>query len=185
MRSDIRPHLESHICKQIFPEIYIWVTFPITTLIRKIWEERLRESVKFCATTESAQSGARSEFTQPALVRLANTPQPQWVELIAVLERCHNYAHTGAAKVLAKGLMDRIWPSRAIVQGLMPLLYKPFTLSGPNFMVPELLLKMWPKKKDGSPYIASKRTQVLTYGEAHFQVRSLSSRERLGLTMHG
>ncbi|TFK81545.1 hypothetical protein K466DRAFT_568959, partial [Polyporus arcularius HHB13444] len=115
-------------------------------------------------TKPNAQSGSQTESgTQPALVRLARTPQLQWVELIAVLERCFNFAHTGAAEVLARGLMDCIWTSRAIVQGFMRMFFGRFTFSGSNFMVPELPLKVWPRKKDQLPYVTSKHTQVLIF----------------------
>lgn len=173
--------------KQVFPDVYNWVTFPITTLMEAVWVHKLKTPVEQCKNLaelqrvedrSSTRTGTKSSAAKtprstrmPWLSRLANAPSPQYVELIAVLERAYNFAHTGAAKVIVRGLMNRLWIGRAIVDGLMPFFLPALKFIGPDLLQPELSMSVWPiDKKTNRPLVASKRAQELTYGSQHFMV---------------
>ena len=91
---------------------------------------------------------------------------------MAVLERLLNFAHTGSAKVLTTGLMNRLWASRALKDGCMPMFSDVLSFGGPTNTLPTVPLSLWPYNRiTKMPYLASKRAQELTYGEDHFLVR--------------
>lgn len=125
---------------------------------------------------KTTTSRGKRSTVAPALEHLRNTPPPQYVELIAMAERCLNFAHTGAAKVLTRGLMGQTWPSRALVDGYLPMFWEGLKFHGTSSTEPAILLTQWPlDAKTKKPYVASKRAQELTYGSAHFLVSLLSA----------
>ena len=70
---------------QVYPRILEWATYPITTLLERVWTVHVKRNLL------NPQENGR--------------PDPVYVELISVAERCLNFAHTGAAKVLNRNLM--------------------------------------------------------------------------------
>lgn len=99
-------------------------------------------------------------------------PSPYIVELISALERSLAYAHTGNAKVLSTSLMHPLWLSRGIIDQGMPSLSPILSPVLQSTNVPVIDSSIWPDGGGGRfPAIASKRAQILTYGEGHYAVR--------------
>ena len=122
-------------------------------------------------TLSAQEAGTRRH---PWILRLQTAPPPQYVELMAVLERLLNFAHTGSARVLTTGLMNRIWPSRALKDGCMPMFSDILSFGGVTQTQPSIMLSLWPyDRRKNTPYLASKRAQELTYGQDHFLVSCL------------
>lgn len=91
---------------------------------------------------------------------------------MSALERSLAYAHTGNAKVLSTSLMHPLWLSRGIIDQGMPSLSSILSPVLQSTNVPVIDTSMWPDGGGGRfPAIASKRAQILTYGEAHYAVR--------------
>ena len=186
---------------QIWPDIYTIVTYPLTTFIEALWKYKLRDAVNRCKEVTDAErsespngsssqtvgrirSGPSQSSTasaKPKMLwakRLRETPAPQYLELMAVAERALNFAHTGAARVLVRGLMTKLWTGSALVDGYLPMFSPALQFVGSRMTEPAFPLSVWPTHpKSGKPLVASKRTQELTYGNAHFLVctRALSS----------
>ncbi|KAH9845988.1 hypothetical protein C2E23DRAFT_745123 [Lenzites betulinus] len=131
----------------VFPNLMLWTTYPVRVLLELFWQK-----------------------VSPALIVGSNaTPNPVDLELIAILERLVNFAHTGAMKVLTTGVMDRLWPSRAIVDHGFPCFSPALFLGGDNGLLPSVDLNDWPIHSiTGYPLVASKRALEITYGNAHF-----------------
>ncbi|KAI0362896.1 hypothetical protein BV20DRAFT_1058536, partial [Pilatotrama ljubarskyi] len=105
-----------------------------------------------------------------SLTRIPQFPPPQYLELIALIERCLNFAHTGAARVLVHGLMSRTWTSLALIEHGYPMFWPGLSLVGAHRTEPDIELKQWPlDAATRTPLIASRRSQELTYGAHHFQ----------------
>src|ERR1700684_4192268 len=81
---------------QAFPHVYQWTTYPITSLLERIWEHFL-----------------------PIIIK-GGKPTPQVVELCSVLERALAYAHTGNAKVIATSLMRPLWLVKSLLEQGLP-----------------------------------------------------------------
>jgi hypothetical protein len=107
-----------------------------------------------------------------ANIKSGRLPSPYILEFLCALERAVAYAHTGNGKVLSSGVMGPLYMSRALVEHGMPTIKKsiyttPFQKATP-FIIHE---ELWPLNRSGkAPAICSKRSQILTYGEAHYLV---------------
>ncbi len=156
---------------QIWPQIYSVATYPVTSLMRAIWDQHLRATLqKRVSVRDLAPRGT------PSSDAMRLTPMPFYLEWIAVLERCLNFAYTGAAKVICYQLMNQLWAGRAVREGLIPV-FSPdiFLLNGST--EPRMEITKWPVHKDGKrPLVASQRALTLTYGKAHFLVCSAFKR---------
>ncbi|KAG2355766.1 hypothetical protein BDR07DRAFT_1381286 [Suillus spraguei] len=114
------------------PSLFAWATYPLTTMIDTLWDDN-RNSIKENAVLD-----------------------PRVIEVMSMLERALNYAHTGNARVLCRQLMDRAW------------------ISLDSFIAHGSLVG----GKTRRPLTSSRRSQELTYGtgqykayEAHFTIR--------------
>lgn len=133
---------------QIIPNLFQWTTFPITSLLDAVWSQYERQ--------------------------LDNEPDidPHVIETVSILERSINYAHTGAARVLTRGLMDVSWLSLGIIFDGLPTLSKHFAshpglVSGSLTLLPE----SWPVyTSNNRPLTSSRRVQLCNYGERHYEV---------------
>ncbi|KAI1784754.1 hypothetical protein LXA43DRAFT_1167648 [Ganoderma leucocontextum] len=148
--------------QEAWPNVYSWVTYPITALMTTTWDTYLKTPLE-----DRTQLRGLSPRSAPSNEAMALTPQTPYVELIAVLERALNFAYTGAAKVLCQTLMGKLWVGKALQDGFMPVFCRDLKL-GRN-QEPLIALTKWPMSKRKQPLVASKRSQVLTYGEDHFQ----------------
>jgi hypothetical protein len=136
---------------QVYPSVYQWNTFGITTLLKKLWLQ----------TLPSIDKGLVID--------------PLLVELCAVLERALNYMHTGNAKVLATTVMRPLWTSQALVQHGLPAL-SPIVRPGTAMTDPiTVLAPDWPVNPATlHPYSAAHRSQVFTYGSQLARVSGCS-----------
>ncbi|KAG9309729.1 hypothetical protein JVU11DRAFT_10103 [Chiua virens] len=131
----------------IIPKMIQWTTYPITAMLEIIWEKY-----------------------EP---KLDDRPEidPQVIKMTSILERCLNYAHTGSAKVLPRGVMDVSWLSLGIIFDGMPTLSKDFAshaalVAGNLQVIPHA----WPVyQATMRPMTSSNRVQVYNYGDSHFE----------------
>ncbi|KAG1811023.1 hypothetical protein EV424DRAFT_1542652 [Suillus variegatus] len=141
----IRPHLFV-LTAEAFPHVYQWTTYPITSLLERMWEHFL-----------------------PVIAK-GGKPTPQVVELCSVLERALAYAHTGNAKVIATSLMRPLWLVKSLLEQGLPT-FAPSVRFPHAPCVPVAISSAdWPTLTNmNAPAIASKRSQMLTYGNDHFE----------------
>ena len=138
----------NHDTIQVIPELFKAATYPITTLIAMFWGKHHEE------------------------VKNGTTIDPCAIEVLSMLERTLNYAHTGNAAVLCKKLMDRSWLSLDLIKDGFPCLSDAFLAHG-GLSLGELTVRStgWPiDSKTRRPLTSSKRSQQLTYGEAFYEV---------------
>ncbi|KAG2029472.1 hypothetical protein BDR03DRAFT_987731 [Suillus americanus] len=137
--------LRPHIC--VFAShIYQWTAFGITSLLERLWAYQL------------------------PIIEAGNKPRHEAVELCSVLERTLAYAHTGNARVLATRLMRPLWLVQSLLeQGLPTFAPSIRTTTAINNPI-AISASDWPTSDNlNVPAIASKRSQVLTYGSDHFE----------------
>ncbi|KAG2335701.1 hypothetical protein BDR05DRAFT_953879 [Suillus weaverae] len=129
-----------------FPQVYQWTAFGITSLLERLWAYQL------------------------PILEAGNKPRHEAVELCSVLERTLAYAHTGNARVLATRLMRPLWLVQSLLeQGLPTFAPSIRTTSAINNPI-TISASDWPTLDNlNVPAIASKRSQVLTYGSDHFE----------------
>jgi hypothetical protein len=129
---------------QIFPDVYVWVTYGLTSLMRRLVQE-----------------------ASPHL-QLDNLSQvsPFLTEFMAIIERCFNFAHTGSGKVLVRSVMDQTWLSLGLKHDSFPVLSPAFTpLFNPQAKMARHLAKIWPLRPNSrQPITTSNRAHTLTYG---------------------
>lgn len=145
-RSNIQ-HLNPPI--QILPSIVEWTTFGLCSMLRRIW----------------------STF-HDSLVESIPVPH-YWVELVASLERTLNYAHTGNAKVLTRGLMDPLWLSQSLVYDGFPCLS---TIIGRDVLGGLQIRELdWPTTLAKLvPQMASKRSMTFNFSEDELKVSTIA-----------
>ncbi|KAG1720751.1 hypothetical protein EDB19DRAFT_1835830 [Suillus lakei] len=148
----LRPHLfvlTSDVrCSYLwaFPQIYQWTTYPITSLLERIWDH-FRPLI---------EKGAK--------------PAPQVIELCSVLERALAYAHTGNAKVIATSLMRPLWLVQSLLEHGLPTFSPSVRFAAAPSIPVAISPADWPTLTSMKvPAIASKRSQILTYGIDHFE----------------
>ena len=154
--------------------MYLWSTYPLMCLLERTWEYHILPVLRKLYP-EGQVINPRSQ-SQLSVSRISAVPPPQYVELLAIGERCLNFALTGAARCLAHGLMKRTWTSRALIDGFLPMFWDGLIFGGSRSDTPHIRLEHWPVEGvQLVPRVASKRAQELTYGTSHFLVRTLTS----------
>ncbi|KAH0825872.1 hypothetical protein J3R83DRAFT_7741 [Lanmaoa asiatica] len=131
---------------QVIPQIYKWTAYPIASVIEHLWD----------------RSQHLLDDRKPIL--------PFLIENVAMFERILNFATTGNAQVLLRQLMDRAWLSLGCITDGLPCVSDEF-IHHASFSTDTLILgvKSWPiDDKSRCPQTASKRVQVLTYGQSHY-----------------
>ncbi|KAI0665777.1 hypothetical protein C8Q78DRAFT_1063237 [Trametes maxima] len=183
-RADVMDHLRktSVIFRRgVFPDIYLWASWPIVSLVETTWNSRIRPHFMH-AQAAAGQGLGSSQGTVVASssqlstgsdavgrTRAQTKPDPVYVEWIGVLERILNYALTGHAKVLPRRLMHEIWASRGLLEHGFPTFWPGLTLGGESMSCPEIQLRHWPlDPKTKRPLTASKRSQEITYGSPQY-----------------
>ncbi|KAG2090773.1 uncharacterized protein F5147DRAFT_780230 [Suillus discolor] len=142
----LRPHLLV-LTSEAFPQVYQWTTYPITSLLERIWDH----------------------FSP--LVERGVKPAPQAIELCSVLERALAYAHTGNTKVIATSLMRPLWLVQSLLEHGLPTFSPSVRFAAPPSIPIAISPADWPTLTSMKvPAIASKRSQILTYGNDHFEV---------------
>jgi hypothetical protein len=112
-----------------------------------------------------------------AMIEDNRRPSPHQVELCSAIERSIAYAHTGNAKVIATSLMGPLWLSHSLFNDGLPTISRDIIkiISGDTI---EILIQthLWPiKGKLKIPAIASKKSQIITYGLDHYIISPLNS----------
>ncbi|KAG2356306.1 hypothetical protein BDR07DRAFT_1380905 [Suillus spraguei] len=137
----------SHSPIEAFPQIYQWMTFGVTSLLERIWEY------------------------QYPLLKLERKPSPQMIEICAMLERALAFAHTGNAKVLSSSLMRPFWLIRSLLQQGWPTMASTIRIMATTTIPVSVSPADWPVVTHSNlPAIASKRSQIITYGLDHFEL---------------
>ncbi|KAI0056697.1 hypothetical protein BV25DRAFT_1842115 [Artomyces pyxidatus] len=120
-----------------FPQVINWTSYPFTALIDRIYAE----------------------------VRGAKEPvNPYTVEVLSMLDRTINFAHTGNAAVFV-GVMKRAWLSLGVLEHGYPSLWPGVKRQHGRFLGVNALF--WPTNDKGQPLMASYRAQLLTFGLKH------------------
>lgn len=136
-------------CIKAFPQVYQWTTFGITSLLERLWAYQL------------------------PILEAGSKPRHEAVELCSVLERTLAYAHTGNARVLATKLMRPLWLVQSLLEQGLPTFAPSVRITTTINNPIAISAADWPTSDNlNVPAIASKRSQVLTYGNDHFEVRS-------------
>ncbi|KAI9428293.1 hypothetical protein H4582DRAFT_2178227 [Lactarius indigo] len=152
---DVRKVIKQHIIvlkPNAFPSLYDWVSYPITLLIKSIYDVERKRICK------------------------GLTPCHMHVELVAALERALCFCHTGNAAVFATGLMGPLGLSKGALKDGFPMLQDLFEHPTIKQAMEHGLViahRKWPLK-NGYPAMASKKAQVLSYSMRHFHVYGLS-----------
>ncbi|KAG2346319.1 hypothetical protein BDR05DRAFT_997329 [Suillus weaverae] len=141
----LRPHL-CVFASHAFPQVYQWTTFGITSLLERLWAHQL------------------------PILEAGNKPRHEVVELCSVLERTLAYAHTGNARVLASKLMRPLWLVQSLLEQGLPTFAPSVRMTSSISNPIAISAADWPTSDNlNVPAIASKRSQVLTYGNDHFE----------------
>jgi hypothetical protein len=99
-----------------------------------------------------------------------NTPEPVLVEVSSIVERALNYMHTGNASVIATSVMNPLWIGRAVIQDGIPCI-NPGVVRIQHDTPLTVDSGKWPyDQHKHQPKTASSRSQILTYGQGHFNV---------------
>ncbi|KIN94304.1 hypothetical protein M404DRAFT_940888 [Pisolithus tinctorius Marx 270] len=135
----------------IIPFLFIWATYPITSLQDRMW--RMYRALADNPNLDDKQM------------------DPSFVEMMSMLERILNYAHTGSAQVLIRGLMDRVWLSLGVIHDGLPAISSSFISYG-SLTADSVAIRSedWPvDRATRRPMTSSRRVQQLTYGEDHYE----------------
>jgi hypothetical protein len=96
------------------------------------------------------------------------------LELMSILERALNFAHTGNTRVLCKEAMQYMGIAQALVQDGMPTFWPGLRfkiLDSIPGIIPYILLPEWPLDENSkTPHLPSRRSVVYNYGHQHLQV---------------
>lgn len=131
---------------QAYPRLYSWTTFPLTTLLKQIFEQQRAEIIA------------------------GRSPDPVLVDLCSVIERGINYMHTGNAAVIATSVMNPLWIGQALIQDGIPCL-NPKVVNTLMATYITICHEHWPYDETFNlPKCSSRKAQVTTYGEAHYNV---------------
>jgi hypothetical protein len=128
--------------------LFAWATYPLTTLIDALWDAH-QNSIKANAVLD-----------------------PCVIEVMSMLERALNYAHTGNAQVLCRRLMNRAWISLGLIHDGLPSISDVFISNG-SLITGEAVIRNngWPVDlQTRRPLTSSRRSQQLTYGKDHYEV---------------
>lgn len=144
----------------MIPNLLNWTTYPLTSVIEMLWKQNVRD-------------------LEPGSDRV----NMYEIELMAMLERTLNYAHTGSARVISRKVMVPHFLGLSVLHDGLPCL-NPRLVSFPDMAQNSkvnVFAALWartPQKKGRRPLMASKRVQELTYGRAHMQVSFHRASER-------
>lgn len=87
-----------------------------------------------------------------------------------MLERALAMAYTGDARVITKDLMGPFGLKRSLLELGLPSIIKAINFDKSISSSFSHHPASWPLDLNNNPAIASKRAQILTYGDAHFTV---------------
>ena len=130
---------------QAFPAVYNWMTYPLTVLLKEIWDQGLL-----------AEGG----------------PSVKAVELCSVVERALNFMHTGNTAVLLTRLMSPLWTSQGLLKDGWPCFNRELVRFGSAQRI-EWKIKQWPfDKRTRKPISAAYAGQKYYHVKNHAGVRT-------------
>lgn len=136
---------------QVFPNIYLWVTYGVTTALERMWKQHGTDAT------------------------MGHNVSPYAIEVCCALERTLAYAYTCNAKVLSKGLLDPLFLSRSLLDYGLPTIntriVKILSASHNNIIISE---KEWPSNAAG-PLTCSKGSHHMRYGPDSWMVSAVSN----------
>lgn len=148
--SEILPYITITSYSQVYPQVYNWVTYPLVSLIEKIYNQ--------CTTNMNATP--------------SKLPDPCLVELCSVAERALNYMHTGNAAVISTTVMNPLWIGNAVVHDGLPCLNRNIISLHANSQV-SVIKERWPyHQARQQPKTSSSAAQIFAYDIGHFNVSS-------------
>ncbi|TCD61900.1 hypothetical protein EIP91_007782 [Steccherinum ochraceum] len=136
-----------------YPDLLKWTTFGIGNVVDHIYT---------------------NFFQTPIRDSTAPLPQHHWVEMVAILDRCLNYAHTGHAKVLSRQLMGPLFTDAALLTTGFPFIHGVLRVKFESMI--EFTLGFnhneWPREKGrrNLPLSASDKALQLTYGIPYWRL---------------
>jgi hypothetical protein len=105
-----------------------------------------------------------------AAMALGNKPEPALIEVSSIAECALNYMHTGNASVIAMSVMNPLWIGRAVIQDGIPYI-NPGVVRIQHDTPLTVDSAKWPyDQHKHQPKTASSRSQILMYGQGHFNV---------------
>jgi len=129
---------------QAFPAVYNWMTYPLTVLLKEIWNEGL-----------STVGG----------------PSVKIVELCSVVERALSFMHTGNTAVLLTRLMSPLWTSQGLLKDGWPCFNRELVRFGGPLRI-EWKIKQWPfDKQTRKPISSAYAGQKFYHAKDHAGVR--------------
>jgi hypothetical protein len=135
----------------VFPELYNWVTFGVTSLMEMMFKQE-------SGTLQKGQSVS-----------------PYRKEFCAALERTAAYAHTGNTKVLSRAVMGPLFIIRGLIEHGMPTIKKDAYQTPVQNATPLIVhAGTWPLSRSRRyPAMCTKTSMVLNYGHEHYMVSRL------------
>ena len=130
--------------------MFLWTTYPVQSAIKYLWEMN--------------QNNIYQNLP----------PDPYSLEILACLERAQAFAFTGDSRLIISTLMTPFCLKKSLLEQGLPSLARTITFNKNLAKYFTIHPDHWPCTKEGEPGIASKRSQVLTYGLPHYLVSPFS-----------
>ncbi|KAG2127667.1 hypothetical protein DEU56DRAFT_758552 [Suillus clintonianus] len=170
--------LRPHICvfaSHAFPQVYQWMSFSITSLLEHLWAYLSEKSSQGFKALQDIlmlylEGVLIRAFNLLPILESGNKPRHEVIELCSVLEHTLAYGHTSNARVLAARLMRPLWLIQSLLEQGLPT-FTPAVRITTAINNPIMISAAdWPTLDNlNVPAIASKRLQVLFYGNDHFE----------------
>lgn len=147
---------------QIYPNLYLWTTYPLTVVLEDVYEAERRGKV-----LREDRNVLRKDKPDPVALNL---------ELAAVLERALNFGHTGNTRTILKSVMEPLWLSQGILSTGYPSLNPDIVRPSSNSNAVVISSQNWPRREaDNTPISAAFRAIEVHFGRTSALVRLLPS----------
>ena len=141
--------------------------------MEEVWSKYIDPILQQRQALVAASGVSSGSVGDPPIAQLGLVPEPQWIEIMSILERTINFCHTGNAICLSNKLMRDSFTTRAILNGHLPLLAGAIQFSIVNSLTPTVALGDWPVDDKGDPLAISRRATQITYSDSQWAVSSL------------
>src|SRR5262245_29096789 len=130
----------------MYPNMYLYNAYGLACLQHRIWT------------------------MEKSAMEKEQLPDPYHVEVMAMLERAMAYMFTGDARVIVKSLMGPYGLKHSLVELGLPAIT--LDIAFDEQLATPIALKRanWPLVGRQEPAVASRRSQLLNYGEDHCKV---------------
>jgi hypothetical protein len=145
------------IVKQVFPNIYLWTTYGLVSLLERVWTIHKDDII--------AKGKGPMSKKVPSI-------SPYLVEVVAMVERALAMAYTGDARVITKNLMEPFGLKHSLIELGLPSITKAINLNNSlSKSFPHR--EQWPLTASGEPAVASKKSLILTFGNDQYTVSDI------------